>query len=116
MTNRDLGNSLRLALIAIHEKIEKASIEWVGLVNRRVEEVTPLDTSELLDSRYVMVEHPPRRTVIEVGFKADHAPLVHEWPSTVNWTTPGTGNKFLERPYFSRAQTWPRFVKSKVRI
>ena len=31
----------------------------------------------------------------EAGFDADYAAKVHEMPSSTNWTTPGTGPKFL---------------------
>jgi len=100
----------------VHSKVEIAALAWVGERNIEVEQVTPLDTEELRDSAYVMVDRRPRRTVIEIGFKAEHAPFVHEWPSTVNWTTPGTGSKFLERPYFTKAPTLLGFIKAKARI
>jgi hypothetical protein len=38
----------------------------------------------------------------ELGYGADYAHHVHEMPSTVNWSEPGTGNKFLEKPFNER--------------
>ena len=111
-----LAANFRNTMKILNKRIENAALEWVNQTNVEVERGTPLDTQELRDSRYVVVERPFRSTIIEIGFKAPHAPFVHEWPSTINWTTPGTGNKFLERPYFSRAQTLPGFIKSKVRL
>lgn len=37
-----------------------------------------------------------REISVEVGFNTDYAAYVHEAPSNLNWSTPGTGPKFLE--------------------
>ena len=36
----------------------------------------------------------------------NYAAEVHEWPNNKNWTTEGTGHKFLQRPVLETAQDW----------
>lgn len=57
--------------------------------------VTPRDTGDLRASGSVDRTGPLQVTV---GFGAPYAIFVHEAPESWNWTTPGTGPKFLERP------------------
>jgi hypothetical protein len=58
-----------------------------------------LDTSKLPQNmiEYTMSYGP----VIDPGTGIDYAQAVHEWPITKNWTKPGSGPKFLERPVYS---------------
>ena len=98
------------------KRIEVGAIEWVNLVNLDVESVTPMDTGDLRDSQYITRQVTLNGFIIETGFNTPYAPIVHEWPDTINWTTPGTGNKYLQRPYFSQAVTLLSFITTKVRI
>ena len=52
----------------------------------------------------------------EVGFTMQYAATVHEWPNTVNWTTPGTRNKYLQIPYYSNGYSLPNFIIAELRI
>ena len=38
-----------------------------------------------------------RNALARIGYTAKYAAWVHGMPNDVNWTTPGTGNKFLEK-------------------
>ena len=60
-------------------------------------EITPLRFGPLRNSAYVAQDVTSRGPVVQVGYTQSYAPYVHEWPDTVNWTTIGTGNKFLEK-------------------
>lgn len=54
--------------------------------------------SNLRNSAFVSVERKTaKRIVARIGYTAKYASWVHEMPNDVNWTTPGTGNKFLEK-------------------
>jgi len=53
--------------------------------------------SNLRNSSFTAVEKQGRRIKARVGYTAKYAAWVHEMPNDVNWTTPGTGNKFLEK-------------------
>jgi hypothetical protein len=58
---------------------------------------TPKDTGALRSSGYVTL--PEETPVVEMGFGGpaeDYAVAVHEDLSPKNWTTDGTGHKFLE--------------------
>ena len=71
------------------------------LMVKDIIKVTPKDEGDLRDSWYV--SKPFKRIGFsEVGFGAKHAPYVHEMPSDVNWSEPGTGNKFIEKPFSAR--------------
>lgn len=70
------------------------------LVRRRALPRTPVEFGFLRNSA---TTPPPRRTargiVGEIGFTARYAIWVHEnVDPDVEWTAPGTGPKFLERP------------------
>ena len=72
-------------------------------VKREVLPITPASAhgSNLRDSCYTNTYKTPFGPVGEIGFTAEYAIFVHEMgvdpPKPINWTTPGTGNKFLER-------------------
>ena len=100
----------------IDRKAALAAEEWVNRTNLEVDKSTPLDEGDLRASRYVTKLKTSGSFIIETGFKAVYAVSVHEWPSTVNWTTSGTGNKFLQRPYYSNARSLADFITSRVKI
>jgi hypothetical protein len=56
----------------------------------------------LRGSRYVS---PPRKgdksPEVDLGFGTKYAIYVHEMDENVNWSRPGSGPKFLERPMLS---------------
>ena len=60
--------------------------------------VTPLDHNPLRNSWYIT---RPYKSVgfSEAGFGMEYAHHVHEMPNDKNWSEPGTGNKFLEKPF-----------------
>ncbi len=61
--------------------------------------VCPVDTSALLQSRFVGRPQKDREGFsVKLGYGKSYAIYVHEMPSAVNWTRPGSGSKFLIRP------------------
>ena len=70
--------------------------------------LTPLEFSPLRNSgRVELPRISGNRVSVTVGFGGPAAPYalyVHEMPSTNNFTTPGTGPKYLERPARRRAR------------
>jgi hypothetical protein len=77
----------------------------------------PLDEGPLRRSGYV--EHRPGVAV--VGFSAPHAVYAHEMGFTVyegreiNWTTPGTGAKYLTRPFLENRERYAKDIKDAAR-
>lgn len=101
----------------MERQIRLAVGEWAEKINQeKVIPVTPMDTGDLRESLYTVSHITYQGYTLEVGFDTEYAPMVHEWPSTINWTTPGTGNKYLERPYYSNAYSLPLYIKANVRI
>jgi hypothetical protein len=43
---------------------------------------------------------------------ADYAAKVHEMPEETNWTTEGTGPKFLERPLFENTNEFLELIRT----
>lgn len=60
--------------------------------------VTPKDDNYLRNSWYA-TQPGKRGAFSELGYGAEYATHVHEMPNTVNWSEPGTGNKYLEKPF-----------------
>lgn len=82
----------------------------------KVIEATPLDTGELRRSIYKKDATEGNLTV-EVGSSGAIAPYniyVHEIPMT-NYTTAGTGSKFLERPFYEEKDKIKDFIKAEVK-
>lgn len=96
----------------LRDSIEKSVKTYYKSVEPLILQATPKDTGALRASlRFSKIESSA--TVIEYKFHfgqglvgADgqpYASIVHEWPETVNWTTPGTGPNFLLHPVMATA-------------
>lgn len=82
----------------------------------KVIDATPMDTGELRRSTY-MKEATEENLTVEVGSSGAIAPYnvyVHEIPMT-NYTTAGTGSKFLERPFYEEKDKIKGFIKAEVK-
>lgn len=82
----------------------------------KVIDATPMDTGELRRSIY-MKEATEENLTVEVGSSGAIAPYnvyVHEIPMT-NYTTAGTGSKFLERPFYEEKDKIKGFIKAEVK-
>lgn len=82
----------------------------------KVIDVTPMDTGELRRSIYIKKATANNLTV-EVGSSGAIAPYnvyVHEIPK-INYTTPGTGYKFIERPFHEEKDKIKTFIKTEVK-
>lgn len=73
--------------------------------------VTPLLTGELRQSGFV--DHAPGEAV--VGFSAPHALYVHEMPAHYNFTTPGTGPKYLQNTFSRERSRYVRHIQQAAR-
>jgi hypothetical protein len=76
----------------------------------------PHKTGYLWNSQFV---DPPvieeRRISVTAGFKAEYAAAVHEAPSNINWTLPGSGPKFLEIKLVRHQDELIKFVADKIK-
>ena len=111
------GINAEIAKIGLVEKrnMAKAMIFLKG----KVLPVTPESghnqgQGNLRGSCYTRVYDTPAGPVGEIGFTAEYAIYVHEMgidpPKVINWTTAGTGNKFLERPMKENANSLVKII------
>ena len=78
--------------------VTQDSLEEIGLtIKNRSDTYAPLDTGELRESSYVESEQQGDKTVVEIGYTADHAVYQHEnyGDAYNNPSTPGTMPHFL---------------------
>ena len=106
-----------LEVVAIEqEAAEKGLLKTVTFIQGEAQEITPQKTGRLVGSAFSSVGELGGLIIGRVGYAAQYAPTVHEMPDPlprtvrttkkstfvrggrrVNWTKPGTGNKFLEK-------------------
>lgn len=54
-------------------------------------------------------------TSVEVGFNTDYAAAVHEMPKTTQWSTPGTGPKYLESKLIKNKDKYAKNVADNIK-
>jgi hypothetical protein len=92
--------------------LEKGMKEAAEHLLRKSLEVCPKDTGRLRKSGKVKRRGQGKNAAFEVVYEAPYAIYVHEMPNKgINWTTPGTGNKYLERPARQERSTMRRIVR-----
>jgi hypothetical protein len=78
-------------------------------------EICPKDTGELRKSGKVYKRATQNNSTVVVGYGQEYAMIVHEMPDTIKWTTPGTGNKYLEKPANQNRKKYKEIIKAKVK-
>ena len=119
MALTDVLRNLNLTVERINGNTEKAIEKCCQDLKRKAIDKTPMDTGALRRSGAVNVEKAGTKTVGKVSFgggEVDYADIVHEMPNTVNWTEPGTGNKFLENPLKENAQKYLNDIKEATKV
>jgi hypothetical protein len=109
-----LQAKLRRAETSVGSGVEKRVREaGEDLLSRSVP-VTPLDESTLRQSGNVQPQTGVFRdfggVYVTVGFDAEYGWAVHE-TLDANWSTPGTGGKFLESPFAENRDRYINFIK-----
>jgi len=90
---------------AFEEVLEKTlkSMNIAGevLLNQKIVNITPLKTGKLRKSIVVKKARKNSKymAIVSKGNIAPYNARVHELEPPVNWTTPGTGGKFIENPF-----------------
>jgi len=77
--------------------------EATRVINKSIP-ITPFDTGDLRRSAFVSMPTASGANAIEVelgygGLASQYALAVHEMPKGTNWQEPGTGSKYLEKPF-----------------
>ena len=119
MALNDVLRNLNATVTAINKKSEKQIEKCCqDLLSKAVDRV-PKDTKELMKSGAVEVEKNELKTTGKVSFgggQVDYADIVHEMPNNVNWTEPGTGNKYLENPLKENAKKYLDSIKEATKV
>jgi len=119
MALNDVLRNLNITVLNMNKKVEK-QVELCAedLLSKAVDR-TPKDTQELMKSGAVEIEKNGLKTVGKVSFgggEVDYADIVHEMPNDVNWTEPGTGNKYLENPLKENAEKYLNSIKEATKV
>ena len=100
----------------IDKAVAKALNKFVNHLYGKILDVTPMDTGELRRSISVKEadENNLEAEIISSGAIAPYNVYVHEIPKT-NYTTEGTGAKFMERPFEEEKHKIKDFIKNEVK-
>ena len=80
-------------------------------------DITPMDTGELRKSGTTDYDTATKTGKVSFGGGAvDYAVAVHEMPNETNWSEPGTGNKFLEKPLKANSEKYLQSIAKAVEL
>ena len=80
-------------------------------------DITPMDTGELRKSGTTDYDTATKTGKVSFGGGAvDYAVAVHEMPNETNWSEPGTGNKFLEKPLKANSEKYLQSIAKAVEV
>ena len=119
MALNNVIRNLNATVTTINKKAEKQIEKCSQDLLRKAIDKTPMDTGELRKSGAVEVEKKGLKTTGKVSFgggQVDYADIVHEMPNDVNWTEPGTGNKYLENPLKENAKKYLDSIKEATKV
>ena len=99
-------------------KIEGRTAEGLLAAAKHVQaesqEIVPHDKGVLINTAFSDVDR--QALIARVGYTAGYAPIVHEMPTTFNYSKPGTGPKFLERPIKSSFSQILQIIAKRAKI
>jgi hypothetical protein len=112
-----LKRQLRRSKKEYDRALGKALHREAMIIFAESQELVPVDESILKGSGVVTrVKYDETGDAyVEVGYGTKYALPVHEMPDTTNWTKPGTGAKYLSRPFEKRMIGWKRRVAMNTR-
>ena len=119
MALNDVLRNLNITVATMNENVEKQIEKCSQDLLRKAIDKTPMDKGELRKRGAVEVEKKGLKTTGRVSFgdsQVDYADIVHEMPNDVNWTEPGTGNKYLENPLKENAEKYLDSIKEATKV
>jgi hypothetical protein len=109
---RRLATKLHRAAERTPDLVRRARIESAEDLLAKGYESDPVP-GQLRASGYADHESIPDAS--EVGFSASYAAIVHAMPEDNDFTTPGTGPRFLEIPFLENRDEYTRRIKDAAR-
>lgn len=95
---REIAKNLVKANKQLARALRGGLISGMTYVERESNKKAPRDTGFLRISSFTTdVTKRGKVQIGRVGYDSAYAPFVHEMPESNNYTTPGTGPKFLEK-------------------
>lgn len=111
-------NKLVMRFTAASRQTEFQTVSTLDEIGKdllgKSKEVTPKDEEDLRDSGYAGVFQGPEGPMLEVGYQTDYALRLHE-ELFENYTTPGTGPKYLERPFLENQSRYREMLMDAAR-
>ena len=99
------------------KKIEGATLKGLlaagTFIKGESQEITPVEFGVLNNSAF---SKQSGLMSVTIGYTAEYAPFVHEFPSTFNYTKPDTGNKFLEKAVKNNAPQILKIIQKRAKI
>lgn len=115
-----LTRNFNIFTLKLKAEVNAAIQDWIHKVEMRSQAYVPLDTGKLKDS--FLAEKLPSN-VKSINYRLsygnglrgkngeNYAAEVHDWPQDKNWSTPGTGPRYLERAKFDEQSELLPIVK-----
>lgn len=110
---RNLNNLIKQMEKKAEKQIKKCCED---LLSKAVD-ITPMNTGELRKSGTTDYDTATKTGKVSFGGGAvNYAVAVHEMPNETNWSEPGTGNKFLEKPLKANSDKYLQSIAKAVEI
>lgn len=95
----------------------RKGMQKVGLkIKTAAREITPRDTSVLMQSAFYSTGQVNGDWVVRIGYTASYAAAVHEMPASNNWTMQGTSSKFLFNAVMNNRDNILRWIKEAAKV
>lgn len=96
--SRELKKNIRKARQQMKKAFAAGLIDVTTFIEHESNKIAPRDQGDMrLSSFTTDITQKGEISIGRVGYDSPYAPFVHEMPETNNFTTPGTGPKFLEK-------------------
>ena len=117
MALNDVLRNLNTVSKQIEKKAEKQIKKCCEDLLSKAIDITPMDTGELRKSGTTDYDTATKTGKVSFGGGAvDYAVAVHEMPNETNWSEPGTGNKFLEKPLKANSEKYLQSIAKAVEV
>ena len=117
MALNDVLRNLNRITRDMEKKSEKQIKKCCEDLLSKAVDITPMDTGELRKSGTTDYDSAKKTGRVTFGGgSVEYAVAVHEMPNETNWTEPGTGNKYLEKPLKANSDKYLKSIAKAVEI
>ena len=117
MALNDVLRNLNRIIRDTEKKSEKQIKKCCEDLLSKAVDITPMDTGELRKSGTTDYDSAKKTGRVTFGGgSVEYAVAVHEMPNETNWTEPGTGNKYLEKPLKANSDKYLKSIAKAVEI